>query len=201
MIPIPAKIRPDNYQVKILFEDTIYKCPGSDINIPFEVKYKSNIIEQNWNDVIAVLNRKYNNGNDQGYEFSEFKWFKNGQEIQGETKSYLYIPGGLEVGADYQVQLTRKGENYPIFTCPVKAQAYSGSTTPTFVSAASPLRVYNLSGKAQVNIYSITGVLVSSQTITPQSSEYVMPSASGVYIVNIRFDSGLTKVFKIVVGQ
>ena len=201
MIPIPAKIRPDNYQVKILFEDTIYKCPGSDINIPFEVKYKSNIIEQNWNDVIAVLNRKYNNGNDQGYEFSEFKWFKNGQEIQGETKSYLYIPGGLEVGADYQVQLTRKGENYPIFTCPVKAQAYSGSTTPTFVSAASPLRVYNLSGKAQVNIYSITGVLVSSQTITPQSSEYVMPSASGVYIVNIRFESGLTKVFKIVVGQ
>lgn len=197
VIPIPIDIRPDLYSVKIDFVDDKYNCEGISVTVPFEVSYKSGTIEQNWSDVIAVLNQNYNGG----YQFSAYQWYKNGQPIEGETKSYLYIADGLEVGADYNVHLTRIGEDYAVFTCPIKAQPYAGSTTPNFVTGASPIRVYNVTERARVNIYTTTGVLVSSQIITPENAEYTAPSNSGVYIVNMLFDSGIKRVFKIVVGQ
>lgn len=197
VIPIPVDIRPDLYSVKIDFADDKYNCEGTSVTVPFEVSYKSSTIEQNWGDVIAVLNNSYNGG----YQFSGYQWYKNGQPIEGETKSYLYIADGLEIGADYKVHLTRVGENYAVFTCPIKAQPYTGSVTPSFALGSSPIRVYNVTERARINIYTTTGVLVSSQTITPEKAEYIAPANSGVYIVNMLFDSGIKRVFKIVVGQ
>lgn len=197
VVPIPVDIRPDKYTVNIKFEDNKYGCPGTTLDIPFVVDYKSATIEQNWNDVIAVLNNKYNGG----YSLNKYQWYKNGEPIAGETKSYLYVSSGLEVGAKYNVELTRVGEDYAIFTCPIEAKPYTANATPSIVGGASPVRVYDISEGANVYIYSVTGMLVSQQRITPDSPEYIAPQASGIYIVKFVMDSGITRNMKIVVAQ
>ncbi len=197
VVPIPVDIRPDKYNVNIKFEDEKYGCQGTTIDVPFMVEYKSATIEQNWGDVVAVLNDRYNGG----YNLTKYQWYKNGEPITGETKSYLYVPAGLEIGASYNVELTRVGEDYAIFTCPIVAKPYTANITPNFVGGASPVRVYDIGEGADVYIYNVTGMMVSRQRITPESPEYIAPQASGIYIVKFVMDSGITRNTKIVVAQ
>lgn len=197
VVPIPVDIRPDKYSVNIKFRDEKYGCPGSIIDVPFNVNYKSATIEQNWGDVVAVLNDSYNGG----YNLTRYQWYKNGTPIEGETKSYLYVPAGLEIGAEYNVELTRVGEDYAIFTCPIVAKPYTANATPNFVGGASQVRVFDIDEAADVYIYSTTGMLISHQRITPESPEYVAPQASGIYVVRFVMDSGITRNMKLVVAQ
>ena len=197
VVPIPVDIRPNNYTVSISFEDDKYGCKGATLNVPFQVEYKASTIEQNWGDVISVLNDKYNGG----YQFSKYQWYKDGEPIAGETKSYLYVSGGLEVGSNYNVELTRVGEDYAIFTCPIEAKAYTSGATPNFVSGASNIRVYDIDEPADVYVYNAQGIRVSHQVISPESPEYVAPNTAGIYIVRMQMQSGIVRNFKIVVAQ
>ncbi len=197
VIPIPENIRPDKYEVKIDFIDTVYKCQGTSLTVPFEVCYPSSIIEQNWNDVVALLNKKYNGG----YEFSKYQWYKNGVAIDGQTKSYLYLPEGLEIDARYMVHLTRNGEDYAIYSCPIVAQPYTKTQTPTLVEPNQRIKMHDVSEPAYINIYSVAGILISTQRITPQNMEYTIPNKEGIYFVEVRYDSGFDRKYKIVVNR
>lgn len=50
--------------------------------------YPSTVLEQRWDDVICVLTSGYNGG----YDFVAFQWYKDGQELLGENRSYLSQP-------------------------------------------------------------------------------------------------------------
>ena len=83
--------------------------------------YPSWIHEQHWNDGIILYNDTYNGG----YKFSSYQWYQNGEPLVGETKEYLYLPGGLllnnrgDCDNYYQVQLTREKDGYSTLTCPI----------------------------------------------------------------------------------
>jgi len=60
------------------------------VNKPIEFNY---IIKQKWNKVLVVKNNDQAYG---GFNFTEFKWFKNGKELLGEKRQFYAEPGGGE---------------------------------------------------------------------------------------------------------
>lgn len=113
IVKMPNKspyITPDKYDVTLHLDNGVTQ---SEYNVEFLLSYPSWIIQQNWQDVVAVLNA-HNNG---GYYFNNYEWYVNRQAISSHT-SYLYSPQ-LKVGDEVLVYLTREGENYSIPTCPL----------------------------------------------------------------------------------
>ncbi|MDR0831100.1 MAG: T9SS type A sorting domain-containing protein [Prevotellaceae bacterium] len=209
IVPLPINIRPDKYNVEIEFiNENIgdeYFCKKEKISIPFEVSYSQHIIEQNWNDVIALLNNNYNDpqnssGTGNGYTFTSYKWYKNGKLIDDETKSYIYIPSGLEMGAQYNLLLTRTGEDYEVFTCPITAQPFTEQQAqPTITSPSGILPMY-AADNGTVDIWNVQGILISTQKITSGESQIIAPAISGIYILDIKLNNGIRKNIKIVVN-
>jgi hypothetical protein len=204
VVPVPIDIRPDNYKVEIEFEDTVYNCKGTKLEVPFEVAYPSWIIEQNWNDVIALLNSNYNgpNGSNVGsYEFNRYQWYKNGVPMEGETKSYIYISSGLEAGASYKLHIMRIGEDYSIFTCPIVVKPYSDAQSEPNIFPPSGIIRLNALSNGTADIWTVTGVLVSSHKISADNAQFTAPSAPGIYVLSLKYDNGIQKSYKIVVSQ
>ena len=81
-----ADILPGLYSVELEFFQS--GCTNQLFTLPFEIRYPASVIEQKWNDVLYVLNSRYNGG----YTFTSYQWFRNGQPIDGEVTSYLYLP-------------------------------------------------------------------------------------------------------------
>ncbi|MDR2684751.1 MAG: hypothetical protein LBB53_05155 [Prevotellaceae bacterium] len=206
IIPLPVDIRPDNYSVEIeFFNENIanrFSCRKETVEKQFEIHYPSWIIEQNWNDVIALLNRDYNgpyHSSAGGYEFSRYQWYKNDYPIEGETKSYIYIPAGLEAGAEYKLHITRVGEDYAIFTCPIVREDKNENPTPTLVARRGLLPMY-FADSGVVDVWSVSGVLISTQKINSGECRIAAPAENGIYILDIKLDNGTRKNLKIVVN-
>ncbi|MDR3328474.1 MAG: T9SS type A sorting domain-containing protein [Prevotellaceae bacterium] len=204
VVPVPVNIRPDKYRVEIEFEDTMYNCKGTKLEVPFEVAYPSWVIEQNWNDVIALLNSNYNgpNKNNVGsYEFDQYQWYKNGVPMEGEVKSYIYISSGLEVGASYKLHIRRTGEDYSIFTCPIVVKPYSDAQSEPNIFPPSGIIRLNALSNGTADIWTVTGILVSSNKISVDSPLFTAPSKPGIYVMSLKYDNGIQKSYKIVVSQ
>jgi hypothetical protein len=189
-----SNVRPDKYSVNLTFEDGSTNCGEDLLSAEFTVKYKESILEQNWEDVIALLNKTYNGG----YEFSSYQWYKNGQKIENETRSYIYLPGGLDMSAEYCLELTRTGENYSVFTCYMhpanKADIDEAQLIVTNSGRSSVIVKAATSGV--VKVWSIYGYLVDTKYIIDNFCEISFPS-SGMYILEINLDNGTRKVLKV----
>ena len=106
-------VRPDNYTMTLTLTDT---CGGvKDYPLSFTVLYPSWIILQRWNDVLALLNERYNGG----YTFSSIRWFHEGSELEarGEHNSYIYILPTLGFEEAYWAELTRTDDGKTFRTC------------------------------------------------------------------------------------
>ena len=110
-------VRPDHYNVRLELDNGI--CDVQPYNIDMLVRYPSWIIEQNWDDVVALLNEKYNGG----YQFSTYQWLVNNRVIDAVTSSNLYMQE-LTVGDEVVLMLTRINEDYAIPTCPITISEY-----------------------------------------------------------------------------
>ena len=107
----------------------------------FVVNYRSSLVVQKWNDVLALLNEKYNDG----YFFSHIQWYMDGTPIEGATGPYYYVPNGnLNFGSEYCALLTRTDDGESYFTCPIIAldkQVDQMTVSPNFLPAGRhPLR-------------------------------------------------------------
>ena len=116
--------RPDKYSATIFLHNGI--CSDSLImeKESFFIKYPSWITEQHWNDVISLLNDRYNGG----YTFSRYQWFHNGVPMPGEDSSYIYQP--LVMGDEYYAELTRTDDGKTIATCPIYPSEVVDSVIP-----------------------------------------------------------------------
>lgn len=118
--PLPPRdsglyVRPDYYHAWLKIDNEVC-VPDSLSTLPVTLllRYPSWVIEQNWNDVVALLSEAYNGG----YRFSGYEWLVNNSTV-GRNGSYLYLPKTLGTGDEVSVLLTREGENYAIPTCPI----------------------------------------------------------------------------------
>jgi len=102
-VPLPNKVYPHHYSGYISLTNTENNCTYV-LPINVDVLYPSSIMEQKWEDAIALLNQQ-NNG---GYVFTGYQWYRNGQLMSGQTASYIYVaPNILTCGDKYSVELAR----------------------------------------------------------------------------------------------
>ena len=173
-IPHPENILPGYYTATLKFYQF---CCGTHTEVrPFNIRYRSSIIEQKWNDVITVLSPNYNGG----YTFTGFQWYKNGELLLGETRSYLYQP--LDMDAEYYVVLTRE-DGSQVETCPIRPEHHEQETAyPTVVTANHIVHV-NLDKPTKVYIYSTLGQLVNSYSLTAGDAVFQTPAQAGIYVI------------------
>lgn len=185
--PYENTIRPNRYRVQLEFFQA-RACGNQIFTLEFDMQYQSSIIEQKWNDVLAVLNEKYNGG----YTFATFQWYKDDQPIEGETGAYLYQP--LDTAADYSVLLGRT-DGVTIRTCPFRPVLHTDTYAfPTIVKTGAQIPIRKSPGSnsiERITIYTLLGQIYSA-TETIAGEGYVMaPSEAGHYIVEIVDDTGV----------
>lgn len=178
-IPYPVTVLPGHYMATLKFYQF---CCGTHTEVrDVDIRYRASIVEQKWNDVLTVLAPKYNGG----YEFTAFQWYKNGQPIPGETRSYLYQD--LDFTADYYVVVTRP-DGIQMATCPITPVYHEQqSDYPTIVPANQMVRI-RLDNPTKVYIYSALGQLVNSYSLTAGETVFQTPAQAGIYIIRYEED-------------
>lgn len=203
-ITIPDMCRPNTYTATIVVEDTISACGDILLPIEFDVYYSSKILETKFNNLITVLNSDSNGG----YEFSDYKWFLNGELIPGENDPFLYLSEGTFATGDcYYLEVRRTDDGVIMQTCPI----CPGTTPVDNIYTNEPLVINTLVGtnnsiiienldKAMINMYTITGQLLESKYVDTNVAEVKAPSKDGVYLLQV-VTSTDTFVTKIVVNS
>ncbi|MDR0831067.1 MAG: T9SS type A sorting domain-containing protein [Prevotellaceae bacterium] len=196
-VQMPQNARAGYHNCRVIFSDSLSNCISQSFDIQFFVQYANTIFEQNWNDVLAVLNENYNGG----YRFSSYQWYKDGQKIENETGSYLYIKNGnLDFTACYTLELTRIGEDYSIFTCPLcPAPLPNIHDVPQIITSQGMLHINNILQNGTLKIWTVTGILINTQKISAESPKISISLKSGMYILEICFDDGKIETFRVVV--
>ncbi len=193
-IPIPTAVTPDIYSGTInLYTDKFAQGLGFE----FMIRYSSSVIEQHWNDVLALRNETLNGG----YYFEEYQWYKNGEPLYAETGSYLYVGpyDELDMGAEYSVLIRRRGEENQVFTCPVIPTYHIDvQDFPTLVEHSTPLKL-PIRQQTEVYVYNTTGQLVLHKTLTNDDMEIMTPNASGTYIVQLVTNQADVVTYKMIV--
>ena len=198
-LPIPLKPtpKPNFYEGTLKLYDSI---PWKSVTLPFTlmVRYDSAIVEQKWNDVLYVLAPDYN-GN---YEFSAFQWYRNDTLLEGETRSYLYQP--LDMNAEYYVELTRAADSVVLATCPIipvdhpQTAEYPTILAPSSAAPGQRMAVY-LSQPGTVWLYSVSGQVYATYTLSEGDSMITAPEQRGMYIIKMVNQQGQVKAQRLLV--
>ena len=162
-------------------------------SIPFAILYPSSVMEQRWNDVIAVLTDKYNGG----YDFTAFQWYKDGQPLPGEEKSYIYQP--LDFNAEYAVLLTEQ-DGTQLMSCSFTPEPHTDITLyPTLADPLQYIHCYT-SDVASLVIYDATGRMITGMQLPAGESSVPVPEIRGLYIVKIQTDTPQSeKTYKVLI--
>ncbi len=180
MISVPKNVIPDIYHGTITFT-TDHFTQKTDFELM--IQYPSSIIEQHWNDVLALRDETLNGG----FYFEEFQWYRNGAPIIEETSSFLYVGPNeqLDMTAEYQVLIRRVGEEKKIFTCPLIPVYHPDiQEYPTIVGRSQVLKM-PIASNTSFTLYSVLGELVMQRNLTPDDNEIVVPNRDGIYIVHV----------------
>lgn len=183
-IRIPDLCRPDRYTVDLVIEDII--CGDTTYPLTLDICYPSHIIEQKWNDVLAVTNAAYNGG----YTFTAYRWFVDGTPIPDATDSYLYTSSvqTLDTAADYHVELTRADDGITMPTCPIRpilrtpVADYPALVAP---SSAPRVRLTTIHTPSTVSVYDLLGRHYLTTTLHPDHPYLTLPSLPALYLVTI----------------
>ena len=173
-IPYSASITPGHYTATLTFYQ--YCCGRHVEERDIDVRYRSSIVEQKWNDVLTVLAPAYNGG----YEFTSFQWYKDNQPLTGETHSYLYQP--LDFNSEYYVVVSR-ADGVEIATCPIQPVYHEQQTAyPSIVQVGQRVPVY-MEQPATIWYYTAAGQLYSSVDLNAGYTTLPIPDQTGAYIL------------------
>ena len=149
--------------------------------------------------MVAVLNSKYNGG----YEFSDFAWYRNGEKMEGEDGSYIYL--GERVSFDnveeIRVELTRTDDGIRLMSCPLMTKTradvfpYPMCTT---MGVKERVPIKDITSGVWVRLWSVGGVYFGEQYVNEDMPYFVAPDCTGVFILLIE-DGTYNSRFKIVV--
>ena len=195
--PYDETILPNHYRVQLEFYQHA-SCGNQIFDLEFDVQYRSSIIEQKWNDVLALLNSKYNGG----YTFTAYQWYKNGRPIEGATKSYLYQD--LDINSQYSVEITRT-DGVVMRTCPFQPTEHTDVYQfPTLAQPAQKIRVRKSADGMDVtsiSIYNMMGQLYSTTSIVQGEGVVAVPNITGNYIVELTYQNNEKRSQHLIVTQ
>ena len=108
----PVDINPNIYQGRVVFSSQ--ECISYSYDFKIELYYPSATLDQK-NGVVAIMNEGYNGG----YNFLSYQWYRNGERMEGETKSYVRVSDEKDMNAEYYVVVLRNEDNVVLRTCPI----------------------------------------------------------------------------------
>lgn len=206
LVPLPLSIdgdslRPDTYTGTLEVYNRVCDANPLSIDFTISIRYPSYIVSQHWNDVVAILNSKYNGG----YTFSKYDWYVNGILIQSITGSNMFLPN-LRTGDKIEVGLTREGENYSVLTCPIWMQNLSNLEISEYPVAIEGTILRNntqahiiASAAGKYSLYSAAGLLITTGTFDKNSETLVeLPAVSGIYFLRVTSNNE-PRIFKLLV--
>ena len=202
--PIPQRegdsyIRPDYYHATLMLDNSV--CLPDDsatIALTLLVRYPSWIIEQNWNDVVALLNEQYNGG----YLFSAYQWYVNGN-LTGEQRPYIYMPQTLRPGDEVVVAPVRKGEEYAVPSCPIVIYDKSSEQVSEYPVLCTPVEKpgrFRIAAAAQgvYWLYSLSGSLMTYGSFRAgDNMEIDAHAPQGCYLLRLTTPSHGNKTIKL----
>lgn len=195
LIPMPEAVRPDHYEAQVIFSTD--SCGDFPQTMEFTVAYPAWVMEQKWDDVIALKSpqtivAEMQGGVEADYTFAAYRWCKDGVEMAGETGSYIYVGRDgaiLDVSAEYSVLLMRAGENYSVPTCRLTPVAFvPKSDYPTLTPGAQS--VVSAGARMEVSVesdearwYGMDGRLLREERVI--DGAVTAPMQAGVYMLQM----------------
>ena len=105
----PADINPNIYQGKVVFASD--ECISYSYDFKIELYYPSATLDQK-NGIVAIMNDDYNGG----YNFVSYQWYRNGEKLDGETKSYVRVSDKDDMNAEFYVVVLRNEDHVVLRT-------------------------------------------------------------------------------------
>lgn len=181
-------------------------CGDTTVVVPFSVPFDpSQLIEQRWNDVLAVRNNQTISalmGSE--YQFVAYQWYKNNQEMAGETGPSLTVEGTVDVQDKYFVCMTT-ANGTEICTCPMSFVQKEVSEQMVFDSPITVDRInVQVGGWITINtaeagiayLYGVDGKLLRQYEL-PVGGGSIYFHEPGIHLV--RVESGKQKQsFKVI---
>ena len=176
-----------NYQPATTVTDTISFQPAS-------------LITQHWNDVIFFDNSSG--------DYIQWQWYKNGAAVSGDTTPYFSETPDLN-GQYYVVATNKDGQQVQSCTLDITPGAaitagirVSPNPAPRggVVTIACNYSATALQG-AVIQIADLTGRVVQQITNVQPSMQVTMPSANGIYIVDLVLANGQRISTNVLIGQ
>ena len=179
----PNYLRPDYYKMQLILDNGTCGNASRD-NISLLVQYPDWIIQQNWDDVVAPLNSQYNGG----YEFTQTEWYVNNTLATGTELGYLH-DDNLKEGDIVFMRAMRKGESYFIPTCPIEIGKMPNLTptpvilSPNYAPRHAPYVTIVAPADGTYELFSATGMLLSTGEFYEGKTTLMMPNTKGIYIL------------------
>lgn len=199
VIAIPDDLKPNRYKGRIVFQNL--ECGNDTADIIINVSYPDSLLMQRWNDVIGIRNSSYNGG----YTFESYQWYKDGEPIDGQTGANLYLPDGLDFGAQYNAKVRRADDQVEAFICPIVPEEFPESgieVVPTVSFTGGTVQISSKGAAAgTARLWTMTGMLVESIPLADSVTDFSAPDVPGTYILEIRMDDGYTRTEKLIVRE
>ncbi len=189
-IELPDSVESDIYYANICFSNST--CT-KEYSVRFNVDYSSNIIVNKWNGVLALLNSQYNGG----YNFKEFQWYKDGEELSNETNSYIDTRDYLntDTSANFAVKITRD-DDVILFTCLYHYSSDISSSEiaiyPTIVNRNQSITVTS-ENKGQATIWSTLGGKKQTTELTNGTNKIPGLNEPGTYVLIVSDENNILK--------
>lgn len=181
-------VRPDNYNIQIEFKNDICTDSTYIYTMPLLIRYPAWMLQQKWNDVVAILNERTNGG----FTFSNYEWYRNGKPVYGAEKSYIYLPHDMQLGDKIEAYLTREGDDYAIPTCAITIEDRSDISTtdkPVLFSVTYDRRMrISAHQPGRYTVYNLSGQLLDSGTYH-QGETILPPYQTNNTLLLFRFES------------
>jgi hypothetical protein len=165
-----------NYDAATTLIDTVFYASAS-------------LIGQHWNDVIF-----FDNSSD---DYVAWQWYKDGTPVKGDTSQYYSETPSLN-GQYYVVATNREGQEVQscILTITASAPIPGGiKVSPNPVNGGSQATItcnYPVSALqgALLQVLDLSGRVLQQVTNVQPTNQVTMPSAYGIYIVNLLLVTG-----------
>ena len=189
-VKIPENCRPNSYSASIFFEDESIICDADTLILNFDVYYSASIMQPKFGNLITIYDAEFNGG----YSFVSYQWYKNGEMLEGETASYLYLPEGEFFSPDdcYYLELERADDGVVMSTCEV-CPGEEGTAVYNISDRGNLLEMTLLDKlqrvyvddlfEGRIFVYSITGQLLDEFYIDEDAPYFVSPNIAGVYLL------------------
>lgn len=196
-ISLSEEAKPDRYGARLEFDGDTTGIEVFDFE--FDVYYSASILQQKWNDVIAI----YNTENNGGYEFSAFSWYVDGNEIPGMTGPIFYDSSkGLQIGSSYQAKLTRADDGVTAFTCPIYIVGKSENVEvyPTSAPKRSAVTI-SMPQEGQISVWDVMGNRISDGLLEAGLNHFSMPERVGTYVFKVLTVDGQSVNVRVMVTE